>query len=195
MEQALQWILLVTSIVACCGLLIAQERILRIAILAIIFLIQFVILIFSTQWMVCLTLLILGWMSCAVLGTGKPVGRNFEVQLSGSEATFRLLTYLFFSTASYFLGIKSAAIYPNLDLNIAILGIELIVAGVVVTAFARPYYDAIFGLLVVLAGFEMIYYSLEMSLLVVGLMGGIKLGIGFLGSYWFIHYSEQEAAE
>lgn len=192
MEQALQWILLVTSIVACGAMLIAQERIIRIGILALIFLIQFVLLIYSTQWMISLTLLILGWMSCAVLGTGKPNEGSFEHSITGSEATFRLLTYLFFSTASYFLGVKSAAIYPNLDLNIAILGIELIVAGLVMTAFAKPYYDVIFGLLVVITGFEMIYYSLEISLLVVGLLGGIKLGIAFIGSYWFIHFNEQE---
>lgn len=191
MEQAIQGILLVTAILAGGAFLLAQERIIRIGILALVFLIQFILLVFSTQWIISLTLLILGWMSCAVLGTGAPTRGNVEHQLTTSEAGFRLLTYLFFTVASYFIGEKSAAIYPNLDLSIAILGIELIAAGIVITAFARPYYDVIFGLLMLLAGFEMIYYSLEMSLLVVGLLGGIKLGLAFLGSYWYIHFTEQ----
>jgi hypothetical protein len=39
-------------------------------------------------------------------------------------------------------------------------------------------------LLLLLAGFETIFLHLEISLLVIGLMGGIKLGLAFIAAFW-----------
>lgn len=192
MLQVIQIILIVMAITSGMVMLVAQDRMVRIVTLAGVFLIQFVILSFSTQWMISLTLLILGWMSCAVLGTGKSSVQNNQDPITTSEAAFRILAYLFFLVAVYFLGQKSSSLFNNLELNTAILGIGLTVSGLLVTGFSRPYYEVTYGLLIMLAGFEIIYYSLEMSLLVVGLIGAVKMGLAFIGSYWYIHYQEEE---
>ncbi len=192
MQEVIQMVLVILAIVAGLILINAKDRLLQIGILAGYFLMQFINLSFSSQWMISLTLLILGWMSCAVLGTGKAVRIIEEDKTSQSEILFKGLTYLFFMAAAFFLGQKSALLFYELNEYVAVFGIILFIGGLVQVAFAKPYYNIVFGLLIILAGFEVIYYSLETSLLVVGLLGGVKMGLAFIGSYWFLHYENNE---
>ena len=51
------------------------------------------------------------------------------------------------------------------------------------------------SLLVLLSGFELIYYSIEFSLLVIILIGIVKLGLAFMGTYIIGLQSQEEANE
>jgi hypothetical protein len=172
-------------------ILVIPERMWRVGALAGIFLVQFMVLFNSAQWLISLTLLILGWMSCAVLGTGRQKSTVETNQISRSEMVFRLITYFFSLSAAYLLAQKSVLLFLDLNINSAILGMGIAISGLVVTGFSRPYFNVVFGLIMILTGFEIIYYSLELSLLVVGLFGAIKLGLAFLGSIWFLQYEEE----
>lgn len=166
------------------------ERPWRIGVLAGMFLVQFIVISYLAKWMISLTLLILGWMACAVLGTGRSNQISDTENLSRSELIFRVFTYLFFVAAAFFLAQKSTSVFTDLTFFPAFLGIGMMIMGLLTTGFVRPYYNVIFGLLMVIAGFEIVYYSLELSMLVVGLFGAVKMGLAFFGSYWYIHYQE-----
>jgi hypothetical protein len=51
----------------------------------------------------------------------------------------------------------------------------------------------IISLLVFLAGFELIYYSLESSLLVIILIGLVKIGLAFTGTYLIALENQMES--
>jgi hypothetical protein len=184
---------IVFSIIFGLLLLTTRERIWRIGVLAGIFMVQFMTISFGASLLISLTLLILGWMSCAVLGAGRANPVEDETIPGRTEAVFRAIAYLFFLGAAWFLAQKSSVLLPNLDPATAFLGIGIAFTGLTSVGFMRPYYNSIFGLMLILAGFEIVYYSLEMSLLVVALLGAVKLGLAFIGSYWYLQYQEQIA--
>lgn len=184
-------IVLILSVLLGGILLTTSSRLWRLGTLAGLFLAQFILTLSHQNWLISVTLLILGWMSCAVLGSGNTHSLTEEESLSSSEAAFRWVAYLFFISAAFFLAQKLSGIFTDLDFPTAFLGMILAMTGIIATGFLRPYYNVIFGLLLFLAGFELIYYALETSLLVVGLLGALKMGLSLIGSYWYIQEQEQ----
>ena len=52
----------------------------------------------------------------------------------------------------------------------------------------------IFGLLTVLAGFEVLYAAVEGSILVAALLAGVTLGLGLVGAYLLVASTPEEVA-
>jgi hypothetical protein len=194
MQTIVQSAIIILAILLGGIILTQQNRLWRIGALAGIFLLQFSSISFTSQWLTSITLLILGWMSCAILGTNRQNSLPESVRLSRSEIIFRLLAYSFFIAASFILSQKIINIFPDLDYPTAVFGIGLVFAGSMLIGFSNPFYEVVFGLLVLLVGFETIYYSLELSLLVVGLLGAVKLGLAFIGSYWYLNFQEGDGS-
>ncbi len=151
---------------------------------------------FSMFWLVMVhwpltlssTRLVTGWMAIAVLGatltdmkedieteTSWPGGRLFRaiaiwiVLITVTQATPVVSNWL------------SGAGQPVIWGGLALVGIGLLHLGIT----ARPLRISL-GLLTVISGFEILYASIENSILVAGLLSLITLGLALSGSYLLI---------
>ncbi|NPV85569.1 MAG: hypothetical protein HPY45_06120 [Anaerolineae bacterium] len=124
--------------------------------------------------------LVVGWMVCAMLGATPVDLKQPDEQLPGR--LFRLL-------ASAMVWILVFSIAPSvlqwvptgmviLWGGLALIGMGLLQIGM--TTFAPR---IVVGLLTILSGFEILYSVLESSVLVVGLLAIVNLGMALAGSY------------
>jgi hypothetical protein len=137
--------------------------------------------------------LVVGWMVAAVLGVSQPAALLVDATSSvRSGRLFKLLTALlilvFILTAVPALeGWYGVTPYIRLG-GLMLLGMGLLQLGMT----NRPF-RVILGLLTVMAGFEVLYASVENSVLVTGLLAIINLGIVMVGAYLIVGSEEGEA--
>jgi hypothetical protein len=82
--------------------------------------------------------------------------------------------------------------FPSISAESAALTLISIFQGIIITAYSKTSHEVIIGLLVFLIGFETMFLSIEISLLVIGLLGAVKLGLAFIASYWMESPTIQE---
>jgi hypothetical protein len=150
------------------------------------YLIVFLLLAPARPFSLALTKLVQGWMAGAVLGlalagAGMPVETGRPAVLS--SLVFRLLaaalvTLVVFSTAPVL-----AEWIPGLGPAQAAGALILIGLGLLHLGLSLQSFRVIMGLLTVLSGFEILYTSVEASVLVTGLLAGVTLGLALLGAY------------
>lgn len=130
--------------------------------------------------------LVTGWMAGAILGltrltavlekeesdTRFPTGRSFQ----GLAALLVFLTV--FGSAP-----RLAAWAGNIGINHAWAGLILAGMGVLQISLTPRIFKNFLGLLMLFSGFEIIYATVEASILVAGLLGALNLGIALVGSY------------
>jgi hypothetical protein len=142
--------------------------------------------------------LVAGWMAAAVLamammglnttGLSSPRKLLAELRLSPmlhqlAEILFRLLTALLvILTMLSFAGALVSWI-PGLQIDQAWAALILIGIGLLQLGFAVQPLANVLGLLTVLAGFEIIYATVENSALVAGLLAVVTLGLALIGAY------------
>jgi len=73
--------------------------------------------------------------------------------------------------------------FPNIRLEQMLGAFIMISLGMLHLGLTAYPLRVIFGLLTVLAGFEIVYAAVELSTLVAGLLSGVNLGLAILGAY------------
>jgi len=177
--------LLIFSALAAVGLmLVASDWRMRIAGLASIYLIVFIVII--QIWPVALASvkLISGWMGIALLSTSMLNSMN---QASGhrftSEIVFRFLM-------AVLIWIVVVTIAPSINEWLTIpytnlyIGVSLMGSGLLFMSLTDDFIEIVLGLLTILAGFDIIYSSLEGSALVTGIYAFIIILICLLSGYF-----------
>jgi len=141
--------------------------------------------------------LIVGWMATLVLYiTLASVGEFYAVkgpQRLSSGQIFRLLAGLFMIvfTIVFLPQIQSLFLMEgNQPLLLAAVG-TMLLGLLQVSMISEPFY-IILGLLTFLSGFELLYASLELSLLLEALFAGINLGLALVGAYFLVKDAEIE---
>jgi hypothetical protein len=172
-------------IVAACMLpfVVANRRIL-ITTLAAIYLIQFIYIFYLSTPLLAAINLIIGWMACAVIGISsirQRINENTEPFQKG--IAFRLISEFFFILTAFAISINANAWLPKIPYIVFSGGLTLIFTGLLQLNYYPQTLRIVVSLLVLLSGFELIYYSIEFSLLVIILIGIIKLGLAFMGTY------------
>jgi hypothetical protein len=129
--------------------------------------------------------LVVGWMSGAILGTTQIGKKGLDEDKSWLAARI----FRFFAAGLIILLVlsfspKLTAWLPNTSLPVAQGSLILIGMGLLHLGMTSRPFRVTIGLLTVLAGFEILYASVESSLLVTGLLAGINLGLAMLGSYF-----------
>jgi hypothetical protein len=130
--------------------------------------------------------LVTGWMATAALGmtlTLLPPQEGAEQPLWPQGSAFRLflagmIIVLAVAVTSRIQSAMAGVGAPVIAGTIVLTGIGLLQLG---TSSEIP--RTIFGLLTVLAGFEILYAALEGSILVAGLLAVVNLGLGLVGAY------------
>jgi hypothetical protein len=149
----------------------------------------------SLSWPVELAIvkLVVGWVTGAVLGASQLPETTQEGGIRSSQ--------IFRSLAAVFVFILAFTTYPilatwiNTKPEILQAGLILIGMGLLQLGMTTQSLRVILGLLTVLSGFEIIYASVENSVLVTGMLAVVTLGLALVGSYLLNVTSMDEPAE
>lgn len=136
--------------------------------------------------------LIVGWMAGAVLAASQ---LNLGEELPVSDLAGRIFRgfVVIFGIIVAFSILPAAEQWIPVEHSLLTGGLILLISGLIQLGLTGNPFRLSIGLLTFLAGFEMIYAGLVSSVLVVGLLGLINLGVGLAGSYFILSPSLEES--
>ncbi|MEN4011053.1 MAG: hypothetical protein ROW48_03390 [Bellilinea sp.] len=137
--------------------------------------------------------LVIGWMAGAVLATSQVNAVESQSLTDLSGRVFRVLTTLFSFIVVFSID-SQIQVWLAIQQPVLLGGLILLAAGLVQMGMTVAPFRLIIGLLTFIAGFEVLYAELVSSVLVVGLLGIITLGLAMAGSY-FIAASSLEGSQ
>jgi len=188
----INWVILILTALTATGLLFSRDWRWSLGMLAFQYLGVFWMI--QTLWPISMAAakLITGWMCCAVLGIAQLSvkregetefvwlqGRLFQIFAAGLVFTVAVAIS---SRVVEWLGVDQIAALGSLFL----IGLGLLHLGITSDPF-----QVIIGLLTVLAGFEILYASVETSTLVTALLAVVNLGLALAGAYSLISPQER----
>jgi hypothetical protein len=135
-------------------------------------------------WMVTLTLFL------SLITDGELRKASGLPKFSAGEI-FRLLAGLFaaFFLAAFLPSLQSE-VFPQTALPLLLAAFSLLVLGLFqASMISEPFY-VIIGLLTFLLGVELLYASLELSILLEALFAGVNLGLALVGAFFVIKDAE-----
>jgi hypothetical protein len=193
MEITFAWLAVVLMVVTSAGLLLIRDWRWNIILLAVQYLGMFLLMLQHWPIGMASVKLVAGWMSATILGmTRSGLSDDSSAEESGRGRLFHL-----FAAATVVLIV--AVVTPDVDTIMADAGFPVTNGGLLLIGMgllhlgitARVLRVAI-GLMTVLAGFEIIYATVEGSVLVAALLAVINLGLALVGSYLLIASNAQE---
>lgn len=157
-----------------------------------------VFLLTLTVWSVGLALVKLaaGWMAALILSVGErdaPPLWQAEEDQAPSGSLFRLLAAGLVILTMFTLSSRLMAWYPLIGRETAIGGSLLIGLGLLHLGLSAHPLRFTIGLLTAVSGFEVLYASLERSLLLAGLLAGLNIGLALVGVYLLAAPAMEEA--
>ena len=184
----------IVVIVSAGMLLVAYNWRVQIGALGLLYLGAFVLVTLSWPLDLAVIKLVAGWMAAAVLGLSR-VGNTALPETEQGWPTGRLFRAL----AALLIVISSVSLAPALQEWVPAMqpaqiwaGLSLIGLGVLMLGFSRQTFQVIVSLLTTLAGFEILYATVETSTLVAGLLAVVNLALALVGTY-IMPYQEQGA--
>ena len=127
--------------------------------------------------------LVAGWMAGAMLSASQPEeGLREQLEAGRSSSIFRILAAGLVIALVISVSPRIQQLFPA---NLSILqgGLILIGVGLVHLGMTTRPMRVALGLLTTLSGFEILYASVEKSVLVAGLQAVITLGLALVGAY------------
>lgn len=195
MEITLTWIAVILLVITSTGLLLVRDWRWSIILLAMQYLGMFVLTLQHWPIGMAAVKVVAGWMSAAILGMTRSGLSSEDPQEESIWPRGRL--FRLFAAAIIVLIV--AVVTPSVDKIMAdagfavtngsllLMGMGLLHLGI--TARILP---VTIGLMTVLAGFEILYSSVEGSVLVAALLAVINLGLALVGSYLMLASHAQE---
>lgn len=184
----LEWVAVGVVVVTSVGMLIARDWRVSVSLLALQYLAMFVLLLSHLPLGMASVKVVAGWMSCAILGmTRSDLTEILEDEgLWPRGRLFRLF-------AATLVGIIVAGAVPGVDAIMADAGLPvtsgallLIGMGLLHLGITSQILRVTQGLMTVIAGFEILYATVESSVLVAALLAVITLGLALVGAYLMI---------
>lgn len=140
--------------------------------------------------------LVAGWMSAAILflahGT-RPHPERYERLTASIPGTF------FMVFAAILVGFSMYSLVPSAlrwflgaSPQQVLGGVWLLGLGTLQLSFSRQDVRIVIGLLTVMSGFEILYATLEASVLMTGLLALLNIGLAFVGAYLLLASSLEE---
>ena len=186
------------------SILITTDWRLSIIFMALIYTAEFLLVINTWTLQMAVVKLVAGWMTCAVIGMAAISSTRVRNYLEGTRneldrisstrwnvsvtegRPFHLVAASLVIISMFFLAPKLESYLPDINVYATLGGLILIGMGLLKLGFTQETLLTILGLLMLLAGFEIIYAFMEDSALVAGLLAVITLGIGLAGAYLLI---------
>lgn len=197
MSTVIAWIFVVVLIVTSTGLLIVRDWRWLIILLSVQYLGVFVLTLQNWTLGMASVKVITGWMSATILGmtqSGFAEAKNEDARLPQGR--------LFHLFGAGIVGLIVAAATPNVDTVMADAGFAvtsgallLIGMGLLHIGITDQILRVVIGLMTVLSGFEVLYATVESSVLVAALLAVINLGLALVGAYLLIASNANEEEE
>jgi hypothetical protein len=128
--------------------------------------------------------LVVGWMSIAILGSASPGVEDIkQTSINQTGRLFRLMASGMAVVVTFSIAPFVVDIIPT-GLVIVWGSLILIVMGLLQLGMTTQPANVIIGILTILCGFDILYASVENSVLVVGLLALTTLGLALSGSYF-----------
>ena len=134
--------------------------------------------------------LITGWMSAAILGLNLPKDPVVQEEGLFSSRLFKIFSLLLIWVLAFLIS-KFVSSSFQISPEIAFSSLAIFGGGLLQLGMKTQPFFIILAILTVFAGFELLYASVESSVLINGLLAAINLLIAFIGSY-FINLSQPE---
>ena len=189
------WITVVLLIITSVGLLLVRDWRWSIILLAVQYLGMFVLTLQHWPIGMASVKVVAGWMSAAILGMTRSGLSNEDPQ----EASIWPRGRLFRLFAAVIILLIVAVVTPSVDHIMADAGFPvtngsllLIGMGLLHLGITARVLPVTIGLMTILAGFEILYSSVEGSVLVAALLAVINLGLALVGSYLMLASNAQE---
>jgi hypothetical protein len=188
------WAAVIIILIASVGLLLVRNWRISIAMLAAQYIGMFILLLAHLPIGMASVKVIVGWMSCAILGMTRadlgedledrdiwPRGRLFRLSAAG------MVAILIAGAVPAVNDIMADAGTPVTSGALLLIGMGLLHLGITSQILRVTQ-----GLMTVLAGFEILYSSVEGSVLIAALLAIIILGLSLTGSYLMTASSSQK---
>lgn len=196
MELTLAWIAVVMMVITSAGLLFVRDWRWNIVLLAAQYLGMFILTLQHWPIGMASVKVVAGWMSAAILGMTRSGLPDELVEEENTWLGGRFFRLFAAATVVLIVGVVTPSVdtivadagYPVTNGGLLLIGMGLLHLGIT----ARVLRVAI-GLMTVLAGFEILYATVEGSVLVAALLAVINLGLALVGSYLLIASNAQEA--
>jgi hypothetical protein len=188
MPEQILWFAVLIVLMTSITLLLVRDWRISLAILAFQFLGMFLLV--NSLWPLGMSTakLLTGWMTAAILGMTQS-SFVFFPQQEGSwpeGRTFRLFIAALVIIAVISLAPSVLTWLPGISLPVAYGGLILIGMGMLHLGITIQPLRVTISLLTVLCGFEILYASIENSILVAALLSVINLGLALVGAYLLI---------
>lgn len=192
MPTAFNWVALGLAIITSTSLLLSRDWRWSLGFLAALYLGVFWLV--QAHWTISMAgaKLVTGWMACTILGMvqrnsnpkGKALasphqGRFFQILTAGMVLA---VSFSFSGGLTSWLGISLPIAWASL----ALMGLGLFHLGITSDPFR-----IILSLLSIMAGFEIIYSVVEISILVTALLAVVNLGLALAGAYFITSAAEE----
>lgn len=195
MDVTFAWAAVVLTVITSAGLLFARDWRWSIILLAVQYLGMFVLILQHWPIEMASVKVVAGWMSAAILGMTRSGLANDP---EGEENTWphgRL--FRLFAAATVVL--ITAVVTPGVDTIMADAGFPVTNGGLILIGMGLLYLGitanvlrVVIGLMTILSGFEILYATVEGSVLVAALLAVINLGLALVGAYLLIASNPRE---
>jgi len=196
MALTFAWIAVVTILFTSLGLLLARDWRWSITLLAIQYIAMFVLALQHWPLGMASVKVVAGWMAAAILGMTRSGLSNENLAEENVWPRGRLFRLF----AAGIVVIIVAGVTPSVDTIMADAGFAvttgsllLVGMGLLHLGITAHILRVTIGLMTVLAGFEILYSTVEGSVLVAALLAVINLGLALVGSYLLIAASSKGA--
>ena len=185
MPDFILWIAVVILFATSVGLLLSRDWRLSIGLLAVQYLGVFLVLLAHWPLNMAAAKLFTGWMASTILGMTKSGMPRYSASESAwpEGRPFRVFIAILVVMAVISVAPSLLTWLPGISLPSAYAGLILIGVGLVQLGITVQSLRVTFGLLTVFAGFEILYSSIETSILVAGMLSLVTLGVALVGAY------------
>jgi hypothetical protein len=190
--------LLVALIFICgSGMLIVQSRRWMTGLLALQYVGAFSLVSISWPLEIAVVKLVAGWMSAAILFlTYENIPRSInddQLKTSLPEMVFKSLLAVLIGIAVYSMVPVGTRWFLGASDQQVLGGLWLLGLGILHLGLSREGIRVIIGLLTVISGFEILYATLEASVLMTGLLAFLNIGLAFVGAYLLMASNLEES--
>ena len=192
----LLWVAVAILAVTSVGLLIARDWRVSIVFLAVQYLAMFILSLVHLPLGMASVKVVSGWMASAILGMTRSGLTKDDPEEENTWPRGRLFRLF----AAGIVGILVAGATPGVEDIMADAGFAVTAGGLLLIGMGSLHLGitshilrVTLGLMTILAGFEILYATVEGSVLVAALLAGINLGLALVGSYLMIASSSQQA--
>lgn len=187
MEQLFESIIAFLLFICSSAIILISGRRWMLGLLALQYVGVFLLVSYSWPLEIAVVKLVAGWMAAAILFLAHQTRTGSDGR---ERLTASIPAKIFMGFAALLVGLAMYSLMPSAlrwflgaSPQQVVGGVWLLGLGILQLSFSRQDIRIIIGLLTVISGFEILYATLEASVLMTGLLALLNIGLAFVGAY------------